>query len=318
LGEGGWADETQTERFGPDGRVTEGNAPVPCLVVLSGTQLGEVISLREGQQRIGRADDAEVCLRDSSVSRYHAMIEVKANKQSEIVDLGSTNGTFVNGAAVQRSALNVGDRVQIGKMSILKFEYHGSVEEDYHEHLFQAGTHDQLTGVFNRRFLEEHLEADFRLAVRHREDLSLVVFDVDHFKLVNDNSGHLMGDAVLRQVAEIIRDRIRTEDILGRYGGDEFVLVLRRTSLEGATILAGAVCARVRGTAIAHRDKTMHLTVSAGIATQSVNTPYESWTAMFDAADHALLRAKEMGRDRMEIVKYEHSAASAKVQGRFP
>jgi diguanylate cyclase (GGDEF)-like protein len=306
-----WELETDTDRYSVPGHEPDEKTSYSCLVVLSGNQFGQVLTLREGQQRLGRAEDAEISLHDNSVSRYHALVEVRADHSCEIVDLGSTNGTLVNGAPIQRCVLNDRDRIQIGRMILLKLDYHGRSEEDFHAHFFQAGTHDRLTRLFNRFFFEGHLEADFRLAVRHEEELSLVVFDVDHFKSINDNAGHLAGDAALRKVADVIGGRIRGEDILARYGGDEFVLILRRTPLVGATTLATSVCARVRDALISYHETTFHFTISAGIATQSADTPYESWTALFEAADRALLLAKELGRDRVEVAQNEAKAALA-------
>lgn len=277
---------------------------VPCLVVISGRQMGQVFPLvNRTDSRIGRADDADLCIRDASISRYHAAVYIDERSRCRIRDLGSTNGTYVNGRRVQDGELAAGDRVQLGKASILKLEYHGKMENEFHAQLYDAGTRDPLTGLFNRRYLDQHLESDFRLALRHSEDLSVLIIDVDRFKRINDSLGHLAGDAVLRNVARTLSSRVRHEDVLARYGGEEFVILLRRTSLEGAVSLADSIRDMVEQLAVDYRASSIAVTVSIGVATLRHPPQFDDATSLLAAADVALYSAKNGGRNRVEAAK---------------
>ncbi len=274
---------------------------VPCLIVISGRQMGQVFRLTRREARIGRAEDAELCVRDTSISRHHALVYLDAAGRSHIRDLGSTNGTFVNGKRVQDVELAAGDRLQLGNQTILKLEYHGQFEKAFHAQLYEAGTRDPLTDTYNRRYIDQHLEADFSLAVRHREELSLLMVDIDHFKAVNDTHGHLAGDAVLRALGRILGSRVRGEDILARYGGEEFLLVLRRTPANGAQALAESLRRLIEHAQFRFKNETIELTISVGIATQGPETSFPTVAALIGAADQALYRAKHAGRNRVEV-----------------
>jgi len=170
---------------------------VPCFVVVSGGQIGRVFALRADEAVIGRGSEADICLAESSISRRHALVYKDEQHLVSIRDLGSTNGTFVNGVASAEQALSAGDRVQLGKVVMVKFEYHTALEDDFLAQLYDAGVTDPGTGIFNRRYFDTHLQADFSLSSRHGTPLTLVVFDLDYFKLINDTHGHPVGDAVL-------------------------------------------------------------------------------------------------------------------------
>jgi diguanylate cyclase (GGDEF)-like protein len=194
-----------------------------------------------------------------------------------------------------------GDRVQLGKSTILKLEYHGRMENEFHAQLYDAGTRDPLTGIFNRRYFDQHLEADFRLAVRHKEELSILMVDIDRFKVVNDSFGHLAGDTVLRTLSAQLGGRVRHEDILARYGGEEFVIILRRTSPDGALRLAESLRQIVASATFAYKSTPIKVTISIGVASMTHTGGYDSGTELLAAADGALYAAKGAGRDRVEV-----------------
>ena len=273
---------------------------VPSLIVISGKQMGQVFPLGNRDARVGRADDADLCIRDPSISRYHALIYRDPAGTPRIRDLGSTNGTFVNGKRVQDAKLTSGDRVQLGKSTILKLDVHSRLEENLQAQLYEAGTRDPLTEIFNRTYFDQHFEADFRLAIRHEEEISLMMIDLDKFKLVNDTHGHLAGDYVLRSVAPILQQRLRKEDILARYGGEEFVIILRRTSPPGALALANDIRELVEVATFEFQGKQMPITVSIGVATLTHPAVYKEPSDLLAAADQAMYTAKEKGRNRVE------------------
>lgn len=155
---------------------------------------------------------------------------------------------------------------------------------------------DPVTGVNNRLAFDQALVREAELSQRHATPLSLLMLDIDHFKQVNDRYGHVFGDRVLRALAEVILGCTRGSDIVFRYGGEEFSLLLANTDLTGARCLAERICEAVRGMPFLHEGVGVHLTVSLGVAER---LPGEPTTALVQRADAALYRAKSSGRDRV-------------------
>src|SRR5688572_10544252 len=197
---------------------------------------GQLIALAE-KLRLGRAWEADARIEDDSVSRLHAEI-TSEHGAFFISDLGSANGTFVDGQRVTNGELRDGSVVQLGSRVTFRFSVVQEDEQRALSSLQNLGHHDPLTGVYNRRHLEQHLAAELAFAERHESSISVILIDLDHFKRINDEHGHLTGDVVLERVAGVVASQIRTEDMLARYGGEEFIIVLRETPLAGAEILA--------------------------------------------------------------------------------
>ncbi|MBI5510166.1 MAG: GGDEF domain-containing protein [Deltaproteobacteria bacterium] len=274
---------------------------MPCLVIVSGQQMGQIFPMRLNEYRIGRADDADFCVRDASISRYHALLYRNDTGDACIRDLGSTNGTFVNGKRVQDVRLVVGDRIQLGKATIFKLDFQSTTGEEIGAQLYEAGTRDPTTEVFNRRYFDQHLEGDFRLAIRHREALSVVILELDRIKEVNDAHGQLAGDQILKAVATLIKGRLRKEDILARLGGEEFGIVLQRITTEGALALANAIRTMIEETRLAHVGTPVPMTVSIGVATLTHPPGFSEASDLLAAADRAMYTAKQEGRNRVVV-----------------
>lgn len=266
------------------------------LIVIGGPAVGRMYRVLPDRFIIGRDPTVELVLDDASVSRHH--VEIVSNEGGvTLVDLGSTNGVFVNGEQVQSRALVDGDKIQVGKTSILKFSYQDALEENFQQQLYRSATRDELTGACNKKFLLEQFHTEISYSKRHRLPLSLVFFDLDHFKKVNDTYGHLAGDHVLRQVADTVTRAIRAEDHFARYGGEEFALLLRATDAIMALQVAERVRKDIAGELIVFEGQRIAVTVSLGISTL-VDDNYDSPDAMLEAADRCLYRAKENGRNR--------------------
>ncbi|MFX4154126.1 diguanylate cyclase [Aliarcobacter butzleri] len=152
---------------------------------------------------------------------------------------------------------------------------------------------DKLTDIYNRRMIDQFLQVEIEIASRHNEELSLMIIDIDHFKHVNDNYGHLVGDMVLSQLSKIISDNLRNSDIFGRYGGEEFLIICPKTNKDGAFILAEKLRIIVNDFTF---DEVGHKTVSIGIAEFQTNDTIET---LFKKADEALYEAKNSGRNRV-------------------
>ena len=163
--------------------------------------------------------------------------------------------------------------------------------------LAEASNRDGLTGIYNRRYLEQTLTKEFSRVKRYEGSLSFILLDLDHFKAINDEKGHLAGDEVLRRVAEVLTTCVREADTLGRYGGEEFAIILPQTRLKGALILAERVRHDVEEAAIQLRDDTVKVTVSIGVTQMHPETPV--YERLIQEADTALYQSKQLGRNRV-------------------
>jgi diguanylate cyclase (GGDEF)-like protein len=268
----------------------------PWLVVVSGNDsVGKMYPLKDGIT-IGRSPQCDVPLDEDGVSRRHARIEQTADGAVELVDLDSSNGTFINGDAVSRAALRDGDKIQIGPTTILKFSYQDDLDEALQRNLYESATRDPLTRAANRKSFDEALARELAFAGRHARSLSVVAFDVDHFKRVNDTHGHAAGDHVLRRLAEIVAVKIRSEDLFARVGGEEFTLLLRDIEGEGARQCAERLRSAVESATFEHDGVKIPVTISAGVATWAKGVTGQ---ALLKAADLRLYEAKQGGRNRV-------------------
>lgn len=168
---------------------------------------------------------------------------------------------------------------------------------DQNEILKRSAHYDPLTGAGNRRYFSERLEEQFRLAGRHRQPLSLIMLDLDHFKRVNDEFGHRAGDEILKGVSQVIRPLLRTGDVFARYGGEEFVILLPSTDITGGRRLAERLRRAVEETVFSQNGLELRQTISLGVAqhTGEHNDP----EALLELADQGLYRAKNAGRNRV-------------------
>lgn len=266
-----------------------------CLVMIYGPELGRRIPLqRASAMEIGRHPSNDFPLDQESVSRRHARI-VWADQHWHAVDLGSTNGTYVNDEIVTDRILRDGDQIKVGR-TILKFLEGGSVETSYHEEIYRLMTFDGLTGAHNKRFFHEALEREVSRCKRYTRNLSLILFDIDHFKKVNDTYGHIAGDAVLRQLAALVRVNLRREDIFSRVGGEEFAIIVPETPPGDAQAVAEKIRALVEVTEMLFDTIAIPVTISLGVAGLD---PNESSEALYAKADGFLYRAKQSGRNRV-------------------
>ncbi len=159
---------------------------------------------------------------------------------------------------------------------------------------------DELTGLANRRSVEERLREELPRTERYKHALSVLLADIDHFKTVNDTYGHSYGDFVLKEVAQAFARQCRATDLCARYGGEEFVILLPETSLPEARLVAERLCVAVRDLSFTQAGKAVHVTASFGVT--SVNTDHpESLDELLEQADQALYAAKRNGRDRVEV-----------------
>ena len=269
-----------------------------CVVVIYASEpglLGKRYVLDKSPLRVGRGGDNHIVLDGDSVSRRHSHFERRSNGWF-IVDDGSTNGTFLNEEQIKREAgLNNGDRVKVGP-TILKYLSGLDAEAKYHEEIYRMTIVDGLTQIHNKRYLFEALDKELIRARRYDRQLSLLIFDIDYFKNINDQYGHLAGDYVLRELARIVQERIRRDEVFARYGGEEFVIALPETSLQGAVTLAENLRARVETHGFAFQGERIPVTISIGCA---VLGEEKSAADLIQLADDKLYEAKRGGRNRV-------------------
>ncbi|MGA2449952.1 MAG: GGDEF domain-containing protein [Polyangiaceae bacterium] len=267
-----------------------------CLVVIYGSELGRRVQLGMAAFDIGRSPRNDLFIDQESVSRHHARITFDGSNYW-VQDLQSTNGTFVNDESVREQKLRDGDQLRVGR-SILKFMTGENVEVHYHEEIYRLMTVDGLTDIYNRRYFDGAIEREFNRAVRYARPLSLVLFDIDHFKRVNDTYGHLVGDGLLRQVAAAVRPRLRREDIFSRTGGEEFGILLPEVGIDGARATAEKVRRIVEATRVkVDSEQSVSCTVSLGV--EAVGGAVDSADALYKSADERCYEAKGSGRNRV-------------------
>ncbi len=270
------------------------------LIVISGPDAGEMFPVEEGGT-IGRGEEVPIHLSDTEASREHARLRIR-NERVEVEDLQSTNGTFVNGELISSSSeLNDGDRIQIGSTTILKFSYQDDLEEEFQRRMYNSAVRDGLTGAFNKRHLDERLTSEFAFAERHGTPLSLLLLDLDHFKALNDNYGHLAGDYALATFAKTVSDTIRKEDFFARYGGEEFAIVSRGLTGEYGRQFGERLIDIIHRTPFEYEGQKLRVTVSIGVG-HIPNERIQNTKALIAAADKALYAAKDKGRDRVEVM----------------
>ncbi|WP_374603717.1 diguanylate cyclase [Arenimonas sp.] len=266
-----------------------------CVVVIHGEGLGRRADLGEAPVVIGRSPESDLHIPHNSVSRWHCRIW-RDGDTYYIADMGATNRTRVNDKAVTQVELADGDHITLGEC-ILKFISHSSVEARYHQEVYQLATRDALTELYNRRHFVESVDREIARATRHGRPLVMCIIDVDLFKPVNDQYGHIAGDGVLRQLAGIVRGFVRGEDIAARIGGEEFAVMLPETDIESARSFAERLREAVAETPFVLGGQPQRLTISIGIA--SLAPGRDERSPLMQAADAALYRAKDLGRNRV-------------------
>jgi two-component system, cell cycle response regulator len=270
-----------------------------CLVVIytkEPTLLGKRFVLESSPMRIGRGGENHIVLEGDSVSRRHAHLEQRTDKWF-CVDDGSTNGTYVNDDQIGREVqLTNGDRVKVGP-TIFKYLSGEDVEAQYHEEIYRMTIIDGLTQAHVKRYLLESLEKEIIRARRHSRPLSFLMFDIDHFKKINDVHGHLAGDFVLKEVARIVQGRIRRDEVFARYGGEEFAIVLPETGLEGAKALAEGLREKIETSRFVFQNELIRVTVSVGVSMLSDQD--RTSLDLIKHADDRLYDAKRGGRNKV-------------------
>lgn len=268
----------------------------PYLTFIWGPRMGELYALDKKEVTVGRSSDCDLWVEDSAISRKHFKLQVKKG-EIKIVDLGSTNGTHVNGEKVNEKVLKEGDKIQISKDTILEFNYLDETRKLSDKKRYEMGVIDPVTNTYNKRYFLDRITEEFSFAQRKKQSLSLIMFDIDHFKILNDTYGHLAGDLVLQRICAAVARIIRSDDIFARYGGEEFVVLMRDTPCQNAVNLAERIRQVIQDEKIRYEDKNIDVTVSCGVS--YLTERHRDFQALISEADKFLYESKGNGRNRV-------------------
>ncbi|HEY2900642.1 MAG TPA: GGDEF domain-containing protein [Polyangia bacterium] len=297
---------TRTQPAVPPDRAPDGDRRNRAyLVVLAGVSAGEMYQVQGEKTVIGRGPKVTLRLNDEGVSREHCQILFEGS-QVVLQDLGSTNGTFCNGTRIDRRELADGDKIMVGSTTILRFTYHDHLDEVFHRQMFESALRDGLTKVFNRKYFTDCLDKEFAYATRHNTPLALIFVDIDFFRKINETFGHAAGDFVLSELSVMLASLVRTEDILARFGGEEFTVLCRGTDLPGALVVAERLRTTIQARTFTFGGRNIPVTVSIGVS--AIPDPgIRDDSAFLAAADKAMYEAKRSGRNRVSVRRDENT-----------
>jgi diguanylate cyclase (GGDEF)-like protein len=269
----------------------------PYLIVIAGAHMGELHKIAKPRMTIGRGSSADIQIEEEGLSREHVEILLE-ERRVLIRDLNSTNGTFRNGERVDSAEIADGDKVSLGPTTVLKLSFKDGMDEAYEAQLYRAATRDALTLAFKREFFLERLESEIAFSVRHHVPLAMILWDLDHFKAINDQHGHPAGDRLLAATGRAVAGSIRREDVFGRYGGEEFALMCRDMNHEVACAMAERLRRMIEEIVVDVGEIVLRVTASFGVAVCPSDGILAS-SQLLAAADAAMYRAKALGRNRV-------------------
>lgn len=255
-----------------------------------------MLEIDKDQFVFGRGQDCDVVVEEHTASRRHAKI-VRKGDHWMVMDLGSTNGTYVNEKKIQILKLKSGDRVRVGRWTF-KFFNEDNLEAHYHECVYQMMTQDEQTGAWNRRYLIDMLDREICRQQRSCQPISLMMMDIDFFKTINDTHGHLVGDEVLTEFGRRVIECIRDVDVFARFGGDEFAVLFVNSDREGTEIAADRILESILGTPFTTAAGDLDCSISGGFAECTVNNSLER-DELLELVDQNLYEAKNAGRGRV-------------------
>lgn len=285
-------------------RMSEAKNAPPALVLLMGPAhlIGKQWSIEKSEYVIGRSPDSHIFVEDRSVSKRHALVTLSGSEVS-IMDLSSTNGTEVSGQLLTpntKRKLANNEQIKVGSV-IFKFLEQGNIETVSARSTFDKTQLDPLTQIFNKGALLSQGEEVFKKAKVAQMALSVIVFDLDNFKSLNDTYGHQAGDYVLRELADVVSQKlIRKGDFFARFGGEEFCLILLGSNLQKGVEVAERVRATIEAHPFQYKDTSLKVTISAGVA--SLEGAMSSWSELFEKADQASYVSKKNGKNKVSTI----------------
>ena len=268
-----------------------------CLVRIHPMELeNKLVRLTLTETTIGRQPSCDIFCDDPSISRKHAVI-MKGESGFYIRDCQSTNGTYVDSQRVSEVPLRDNDQIRVGN-HIFKFLADDSIETRYHETVYNMMTKDGLTGAYNKRYLIESLEREYERAKHYQRKFSVIMMDIDFFKKLNDTYGHLAGDEVLQQFAHRLHQIAHRDQLVARFGGEEFSVILPETDLASALEIAEEIRREIARVPFHTNAGPLEVTASLGVAELDL-THHTCFSDLLESADQKLYHAKENGRNQV-------------------
>lgn len=273
-----------------------------ALLVVGGELNGTLFDLEGDQVTAGRSADNTIPLEFGGISRCHFRMHQSSPDTWVIEDADSKNGTFVNNQKIEGPVeLKKSDIIKLGSIA-LKFLPKGDPERLTYDKLSHEANTDQFTGCYNKTYFNNKIALEVKKSKVTGKPLSLIVFDLDHFKSLNDTHGHDAGDFVLKELANLIRKNgVREQDIFARYGGEEFVILLPQTNLKQAFEIAERLRKLVEQHNFNYEQNKLPVTASIGVA--DYRQGVTSGTELFKRADQAVYQAKQGGRNQVQFFR---------------
>lgn len=264
----------------------------PSLVVIAGPGLGQKYDLADTIVDIGRQEECVISIPSARVSRRHASVQRVLGRYT-VMDLGSTNGTYLNGRRLDKAEqLKDGDKIKVGEL-VLKY-MESRLELQYHQQILSMATTDALTGAQNKRSFDETFPNAVLKAQADGTSIGLILFDVDHFKRINDTHGHAAGDSVLRDLGQLSQSLAEPHKVY-RVGGEEFAILVTAEAGRPAD-LSESLRSTVEAHEFTHEQSAIPVTVSVGYTDIVAN---DSGQQLYQRADKNLYASKNGGRNRV-------------------
>ena len=273
-----------------------------ALLVVGGELNGTLFDLIGKEVTIGRHAENTVPLEFSGISRFHFKITCQSETEHLLIDAGSKNGTYLNNNKLEKEhLLQKGDTIKIGSIA-LRYLPKGDPERLTYDKLKHDANTDGLTGCFNKSYFNNRLDMEVKKSKVSGRPLSLIIFDLDHFKKLNDKYGHDAGDFVLKKMAEVIRvNGVREEDTFARYGGEEFVILLPNTNIKQGFEIAERLRKLIEEQEFIYEKERLPVTASIGIA--DYRKGVSDGTTLFKHADEAVYTSKSNGRNQVSFYR---------------
>ncbi|MFQ6024264.1 MAG: GGDEF domain-containing protein [Acidiferrobacterales bacterium] len=273
-----------------------GHGSQPCLTVIAGGPVGTTYTLSlEGETVIGRGLDADVRFDDQRISRRHARLLIVAKGQGLLEDLGSSNGTFVNGARIKQQPVKDGDKIQIGTNALLKFSYQDEAERNARQELFDRAIKDPITEIYTEQYFLDRISTEYAYAQRHEREFALLMFEADGLKEIRATYGNSACDFILKELARVVTHILRAEDVFARYDDTAFVILARDIGDTEVAVVAQRIRRTIKNHDFVFEGTQVPITICLGIATLSNKAKKPA--KLIQIAEKYLSRAQKAGQN---------------------